>query len=215
MSNKLWIFGDSFSEPLRYIPGANYLDWKKNYVNFKGYEPKVFSEIVAEKLNLELINTNLKGEASDNSTILSRIIENIDKIEDDDVISIGWSTVTRFRLVNFKYNVWDIINPGHDIAEGSLISQKTIEEIGVNRTHDFYFNELCDWVKLLNKLFKNNKVIQWTWTQRNILKFDRIVDETNGLLNDNHWSERGHQEFAEWFINCYNNNNTVDFFIKK
>jgi hypothetical protein len=28
------------------------------------------------------------------------------------------------------------------------------------------------------------------------LPFDRIVDDTNGIINDLHWSERGHQQFA-------------------
>ena len=118
-------------------------------------------------------------------------------------------------MVNFKYNKWDIINPGHDVAEGSLISQRTIEEIGINKSHDLYFNELCEWTQMVEKLFKNNRVIQWTWTQPSVLKCERIIDETDGLLHDHHWSEKGHQQFAEWFINCHNNNNCVDFFKKK
>ncbi len=213
--SKLWVFGDSFSETFKKENGGIYLEWKKKYVDFKGYEPKVFGDIVAEKLNLELVNTNLKGLASDNATILSRIVEHCDEIQDGDVISVGWSTLTRFRLVKFKKNVWDIINPSHPIAIDGNISEKTIEEIGINRTHYLYHNELCDWVKLVDRLFKNNKVIQWTWTEHRLLKCHSIKDDTNGLLSDNHWSERGHQEFAEWFIDCHNNNNCIDFFKKK
>lgn len=213
MSNKLWIFGDSFSETFEQGNASH--EWKKNYIKFKGYVPKVFGHIVAEKLNLELINTNLNGDASDNSTILHRIIENIDKINDGDVISVGWSAVTRFRVVDFDKDSWNIINPSHPIVDFPNISPQTIEEIGVNRTHNLYFNELCDWVTLVDRLFKKNKVIQWTWTNRRLLKFDRIIDETNESLFDHHWSEKGHQEFAEWFINCHNNNNCVDFFKKK
>ncbi len=213
--SKLWVFGDSFSETFKKENGGIYLEWKKKYVEFKGYEPKVFGDIVAERFNLELMNTNLKGLASDNSTILGRIIEHCDEINDGDVISVGWSTVTRFRMANFKTNIWDIINPTHPIADGSFLSTKTVEEIGVNRTHNFYHNELCDWVKLVDRLFKNNKVIQWTWTEPKLMKFHSIKDDTNGLLSDNHWSERGHQEFAEWFIDCHNNNNCIDFFKKK
>lgn len=213
MSNKLWVFGDSFSDTFNQGNAAH--NWKKNYVNFKGYVPKVFGDIVAEKLNLECVNTNLNGGATDNSMILSRIIENIHNINDDDVISVGWSTVTRFRIVNFSSNTWDIINPGHPIVNFPNISSKTIEEIGVNRTHQLYFEELCGWVKLVDRLFKKNKLIQWTWTQQKLMKFHSIREETNGLLEDDHWSERGHQEFAEWFINCYNNDTCIDFFKKK
>ena len=213
MSNKLWVFGDSFSETFKQSDAPH--SWKKNYTNFKGYEPKVFGDIVAEKLNLELVNTNLKGEASDNSIILSRIIENIDNINDSDVISIGWSTVTRFRIVNFEHNYWNVINPISPVLDFPNVSPRTFEEIGVNRTHSLYFNELCEWVKLVDRLFKKNNVIQWTWAIPNMMKFHSIKDETNGLLDDNHWSEQGHQEFAEWFVNCHNNNNCIDFFKKK
>lgn len=213
MSNKLWIFGDSFSETFKQGKAAH--NWKKNYKDFKGYEPKTFGDIVGEKLNLECINTNLNGDASDNSTILSRIIENLDNINDDDVISVGWTTVTRFRLVNFEHNHWNVINPGGPVLNFPNISSNTIEEIGVNKTHPLYFNELCNWVKLVDRLFRKNKVIQWTWSIPSLMRFHSIKDETNGLLDDHHWSEKGHQEFAEWFINCHDNNKCIDFFKKK
>jgi hypothetical protein len=215
MSNKLWIFGDSFSETFKRENGGIYLDWKTNYVEFKGYTPKVFGDIVAEKLNLELVNTNLKGLSSDNSTILSRIINNIDNIKDGDVISVGWTAHTRFRVANFRHHRWNITDSGRGIIDFPNISQQTFEEIGVNRTHVLYFNELCEWVEMVKKIFKNNRVIQWTWNQQSVMKFNSITDDTNGLLRDDHWSEKGHQDFAEWFIDCYNNNNCIDFFKKK
>lgn len=213
--SKLWIFGDSFSETFKREDGGVYLDWKKRYVEFKGYEPKVFGDIVAEKLNLELVNTNLKGFASDNATILSRIIEHCDEVNDGDVISVGWTETVRTRIVDFRGNHWAVIAPSHPIIDYPDMSERTLQEIGVNRTHPQYHNELCDWVKLVNRLFKNNKVIQWTWTQPRIMRFNSITEDTNGLLNDNHWSEKGHQQFAEWFIDCHNNNNCIDFFKKK
>ena len=74
---------------------------------------------------------------------------------------------------------------------------------------------MCDWVKLVDRLFKKNKVIQWTWTQYSLMNFQSIREETNGLFIDDHWSEKGHEEFAEWFIDCHNNNNCIDFFKKK
>jgi predicted transport protein len=215
MSNKLWVFGDSYSETFRRIQGGIYLNWKKNYVDFKGYEPKVFSDIVAEELNLELVNTNLKGESSDNATIFSRIINNIDNIKKGDVISVGWTTVTRYRVVNFNSKSWDIINPGHPIIDYPNLSEQTFQEIGINRTHKLYFNELCEWVEVVNKLFKENKIIQWTWTMQHSMKHHTIIEETDGLLEDYHWSEKGHQDFAKWFLDCYNNNVCFDFFNKR
>ena len=215
MSNKLWIFGDSFSETFTQVSGGVHLGWKKNYIKFLGHIPKVFGDIIAEELNLELVNTNLKGEPSDNATILSRIINNIDNIKDGDVISVGWTTPTRCRVANFVHRGWDVINPAHPIVDHPNMSQRTFEEIGVNRTHKLYFNELCEWTEMVEKTFKNNRVIQWTWEIQHLMKQQTILEDTNGLLHDHHWSEKGHQDFAKWFLNCYNNNVCVDFFKKR
>ena len=211
MRNKLWIFGDSFSETFN---TEEILKWKKNYINFKGYAPKVFGDIVAEKLDLELENTNLKGNPSDNTTILSRIITNIDNIKDGDVISIGWTSFERFRIANTKTNKWVITNP-NQIGPLYDISEQTINEISVNRSDVLFYYELCEWTDMINKLFKNNRVIQWTWTQHSVMKCQTITQETNGLLQDSHWSERGHEEFAQFFLDCYNNINCINFFKKK
>lgn len=213
--SKLWIFGDSYSEPFTQVLGGIHLGWKKNYIKFLGHIPKVFGDIVAEELNLELVNTNLKGEPSDNTIILSRIINNIDNIKDGDVISVGWTTISRFRVANSKSRRWDVINPGHPVDNHPDMSQRTFEEIGVNRTNELYFNELCEWTEMVEKTFKNNHVIQWTWVMHNLMKQQTIFEDTNGLLQDYHWSEKGHQDFAKWFLNCYNNNACLDFFNKR
>jgi hypothetical protein len=199
MSNKLWIFGDSYSETFTQVSGGIHLGWKKNYIKFLGHIPKVFGDIIAEELNLELVNTNLKGEPSDNATILSRIINNIDNIKDGDVISVGWTTPTRCRVANFVHRGWDVINTGHPVVDHPNMSQRTFEEIGVNRTHKLYFNELCEWTEMVEKLFKNNRVIQWTWEIQYLMAQQTIFEDTNGLLHDHHWSEKGHQDFAK----CY------------
>jgi hypothetical protein len=68
---------------------------------------------------------------------------------------------------------------------------------------------------MVEKTFKNNRVIQWTWEIQHLMRQQTILEDTNGLLHDHHWSEKGHQDFAKWFLNCYNNNVCVDFFKKR
>ena len=61
MSNKLWIFGDSFSETFTQVSGGFHLGWKKNYIKFLGHIPKVFGDIVAEELNVRLPLVSVVG----------------------------------------------------------------------------------------------------------------------------------------------------------
>ena len=42
----LWVFGDSFSNPF-VIEGSD--TWKTKYIEYKGYVPKIFGDIVSEK----------------------------------------------------------------------------------------------------------------------------------------------------------------------
>ena len=51
--NTLWTFGDSFTD-FFYPPDKSEIHWRQKYIKFKGYTPKVYGEIIAEKLNLNL-----------------------------------------------------------------------------------------------------------------------------------------------------------------
>ena len=48
----LWTFGGSFTE--RYTDKYN---WSRDYIKWKGYTPKVYGDIIAEKLDLDLKNS--------------------------------------------------------------------------------------------------------------------------------------------------------------
>ena len=52
--NKLWVFGDSFSVPfelMKHIP----------YIPYKGYVPKIYSEIIANELGYDLMDNSIGG----------------------------------------------------------------------------------------------------------------------------------------------------------
>ena len=42
--NKLWVFGDSFSEPFSKV---KQVPWKIEYIQWKGYMPKCYGEIIS------------------------------------------------------------------------------------------------------------------------------------------------------------------------
>lgn len=207
MSQKLYIFGDSFSAGFSFES-----NWTNPYVNWKGYTPKGFGEIVSEKLNLELIN--LSENASDNYSILQKFCDNEKNIKKNDLVIIGWSSPLRFRLVSKD---WITILPNYDKfstkeIDKTKISESTLIEILLNRDDIRYCNEVNSWIKLLNNLDKN--IIHWTpFDQRLdcmfLNKFETIVTETNGELNDWHFNENGHIQLSDLFINKFKSKNKI------
>jgi len=202
MENKLWIFGDSFSESYKI-----YGHWKLEYLDWKGYIPKIFSEILAVDLNLTEIN--LASSGSDNYTILQKVCDNVNRINPEDVIIIGWSETTRFRLATSS-GQWKYMRPMElkfpDYEKYILglddISKNTLIEIFCNRGDELYKNEVRSWVQLLNHTFTKNTIIHWSpfkdvLIYNNLTNYTRIEKETNGEIRNFHYSETGHIELAE------------------
>jgi len=194
----LWTFGGSFTE--------GYTDkhqWSVDYVKWKGYTPKVYGDIIADKLNLDLKNMGNAGIC--NYTILEKICEHVDDIKDDDIIIVNWAPTIRFRLVEQNEKNWISLIPGNDNNIdffNKMINQSTLDEIFVNRDSKLYKYEIINWIKLLNKTFKSNIIINWTHEMKgpnllNFSKYNRIKNETNGAVKDNHYSEIGHIEVAD------------------
>ena len=211
--SKLWVFGDSYSEPFskRYNMG-----WRTDYINWKGYIPKCYGEAISDKLKLKHINLAIAG--ADNYTILDSIVPLLNVINSTDVIIIGWSHTARFRIVS-KTNNFKTIIPNH---LDTLISPKkielshsTLEEMAVNRSYSIYIDELNNYIKLLNFSFPNNKIIHWSpfgedkdgllTTQPSLKGLQVVSNETNGVIDDYHFSENAHIELAEKFIDIIDN----------
>jgi lysophospholipase L1-like esterase len=212
--NKLWIFGDSFSEPYAKEIG---IQWQTEYLKWKTYIPKVYGEIVTERLNLK--HTNLAKGGVDNYTILDSIINVINTISPNDIIIIGWSTTLRYRVVNKNNNFTTIKAKTLDVVfkenkNQSLfdLSDTTLTEMAINRCNPIYINELNNYIKLINFSFPNNTIIHWSpfYLDRNglnttmptINEYERISEETHGIIDDAHFSEKGNINVAENIINA-------------
>jgi hypothetical protein len=192
----VWTFGDSNTD------GFKSSDlWAKQYVEWKGYQPKVYGEIIAEKLDFELVNLGKGG--SDNYTIFETFCLSIGKIRKNDIIIFGWSSPLRYRLVGFR-GEWKSILPMINLNDKSLqnISANTIDEMLLNRNHRLYSIEVNNWIRLINLAFKDNIIVHWTCFQCDIEaifmgKIEKILDETNMEIEDDHISEKGHLELSE------------------
>jgi hypothetical protein len=212
--NKLWTFGDSFTESF-----AKKSAWKSGYLNWKGYTPNVYGEIISDKLKLQHINLAIGG--TDNYTILDSIISVLNRIAPNDIVIIGWSNTIRFRVVN-KSNTFNTILPNYLSETSKLnkdlsyleLSNTTLEEMCINRDNNVYINELNNYIKLLNFSFTNNKIIHWSpfaqdkqglnTTLKTLTKYETINDETNGVVGDGHFSENAHKVLSEQLISIIN-----------
>jgi len=219
--NKLWVFGDSFTEgfdEFTYHSKVSIPDWRKQYIDWKGYVPQVFNTILANKLNIETINCGIGG--ADNYTIFHTIIKNIEKIKKDDTVIIGWSSVLRLRVATrydkfISIQAW-MLSLTYDKLQdiGIDIPQQTLLEMANNRVSYVYIDEINDYIKILKLLLKSNKIIFWSPFYDN-LKMGMLVTpipqlksigaETKSKVSDGHFSEDAHFELAEHFYNILTN----------
>lgn len=193
----LWIFGDSFSMDYNEDNATNMIE----YVKWKGKKIKTYGNFVSETLNYEL--KNLAEGGSDNYTIFNVLCDNIEHIKENDIVIIGWAPKTRFRIANTN-GKWMILNGNFTGNEGDFIENvknRTINEILVNRfENDIYKSEIKSWVNLIKVALKNNIVYDWHWVDdylETTKTFELISQETNGLIQDTHWTEDGHEKFSK------------------
>jgi len=207
MANKIWIFGDSFSADLM---DKGVIGWTIPYIKWKGYVPKTFPKILSKELNLPIMNLAQGGIGND--TIFETIYNNIQHIQKNDVIIIGWSSIARFRYTVKNKDKWYNVVPNcHLLGKDEMdsISQNTIDEILINRTHTLYKKESEDRVNFINWLFKDMKIVQWSSVNdiSNVLyasneyEIERINIETKNVINDPHYSENGNIKLSEILLN--------------
>jgi hypothetical protein len=208
--NTLWTFGDSFTESY-VVSGENAkTNFRYHYHKWKGYVPKVYGEILSEKLGFDLKNYGVGGWC--NNSIFESFCKVANQIKKDDLVIIGWTGYERFRMV-VQNEYWKSYIPncvGEDSGDKS-ISVRTLEEILINRSNKNYIVEVDNWINLINHSMKNN-VIHWTPFPNDSKKittlkgFEVISDETKGVINDGHLSEKGQLELAQSLETIYKNN---------
>jgi len=210
MDNKrnLWIFGDSFSVPFKKIEDVH------PYIPYKGYCPKIFSDILSEELDLNLIDMSVGG--CSNQTILHTYIKNVNKIKSDDILIFGWTQPIRFRIASKRNDFYDVIIAVAPYMEEFIdMSIDTLNDITINRsTHSIFWDELIDYVNIINKTSNDSLIFHWTWVEptkdinTNVYenkfysllepfkKYKTVKEETNGDIDDFHYGEVGHIELA-------------------
>jgi hypothetical protein len=198
--SKLWVFGDSFSTPFDRYP---------QYCEFKGYTPKSYYEIVAEKYNMDIECHALGG--ADNRSIVDSLVPHLENIKSNDIIIIGWTDWYRTRIVGDDGR-WECLNPGHvnqPTVNFKNFSIKSIKELIFNRENVKYIHEMNDLIKLIKFTFRDNIVVDWCWIDEDnqlncsiphVGRQKTIKEETNDLIWDYHWGEEGHLNLSKEII---------------
>ena len=194
----IYIFGDSFSQ--RFMDFTEPCDIR-DYVKWKGYEPKMYYDYISEDLNQPIENHSLGGMC--NEYILMKFMKCYHKIQPSDVVIFGWTDITRFLIPNFK------VNHSHENSWFSSIfnfqsniSQSAKNEIEVMRSHPLYVNKQLDIISFIDTILPHNTTIHWTWCN---MKFKgkglSITNETNGQIPDAHYGEEGHRDLYNRITN--------------
>lgn len=199
--NTLHTFGCSYTA--FYETSSNRPDFIK-YKEYKGGKyPKIWPELLSEKLNLRLNNPADGG--SSNYDIFQSLCDNVDKFQKGDVIIVGWSYKERFRLVSYSDRMFRKVGPNFDIGHLDNITANTVEEILFNRCHSTWVEEIRSWEKIIKKLCASLEIQVLFWSfdpdigEKNFkyrlvkLGAETIAIETKGKINDHHLGEQGHR----------------------
>ena len=221
--NTLHTFGCSYTA---YFENNNGRSQYEDYKKFRGgFYPKVWPELLSEKLGMNLNNTAIGG--SSNYEIFQLFCESVPKLNEGDVVVIGWSYKERYRLVDETLGKFSRIGPQfYPFVPG--VSKTTIEEISVNRMHIKWLDEVNSWEILIKKAcdLMGVKLIIWSfdysfpehdgfYTDLKGLGAKTITEETNGIVKDEHFGEMGHFVQYQYLYDVICNNKTYNYIKKK
>jgi hypothetical protein len=232
MKNKLWVFGDSFSDSRGILVYNNYLGRKQIF----------WSELLAEKYDLELVNCAMGG--TGNESIENHLVKNYKKFKENDIVIVGFSSFSRITIPRKDVNDVQhfvfpkVVNeelPGNHLCFGEISKkdyntylQLRIEIQETDLFKDIFFNRMGMFHDLLKN--KVSKLIYWSWTiDANILikyvpkhyifnmsgpEKMTTINEDAPQLNDQHWNENGHRIFFERinkFIENFDNTKFINY----
>jgi hypothetical protein len=188
----VYIFGDSFSQRFTdFTEPCNVRD----YVRWKGYEPKMFYDYISEDIGQPVENHSRGGMC--NEYILMKFMECYHKIQPNDRVIFGWTLISRYLIPNLSDNKW-ITNVHHT---NSYLSVESRYEIDKMRNHPLYIEKQLGIIDFINTLLPHNTIIHWTWCTEKSKDTLSITKETNGQIYDYHYGEEGHRDLYHRITN--------------
>jgi len=197
----IWVFGDSFSVDFE---KSYYIEGFRKYRDFKGYHPKSWGKLLSEKLECDYKNCAHGG--WDNYSILESFCNVIHEIKPNDIVFVGWAPEIRIRLMS-ENGRWKCFRPNMDEENWSGIKSDDIAKLLSNRLHlstyspkEGVLNEILSWENMIRFSMREMKLHLWKWNRIGHRGYQTIKEESNGLIDDTHWSENGHKFYFEDLI---------------
>jgi hypothetical protein len=189
--SKLWVFGDSFTAGNGCLHNEEYTKYKESDNDL------VWPEIVANKLNLELINRGMG--AFSNDKIIDTIIEDYNLINKNSLVIIGSTFYNRFDIpYENKLLTLSPTNLPNSNEELLLHFISIMDSDLLKKRHKTRINFLQQQIKL-----KGTKCLVWE-VEAEWKKHEKIKEVTNNEIDDSHWSYKGHKDFANYIIELIN-----------
>lgn len=200
----IYVFGDSFS--VKYTD-KRFISNLQKYVEWKGYEPKLYFELLSEEYSHEC-ECYVKPGIS-NQYIFNQFIKNYQKINSNDIVIFNWTEINRFT-----YYFGNEIRTSLSVDFNEVFSKNTFDEMLLSRSNQNYVIEQYDLINFIDSVLKNNKVIHWTWASNVDIPQNNeftIEKETKGMIYDFHFAESGHKFLYESLSTRLKENDKVHF----
>jgi len=182
----IYVFGDSFSEDTKKETKSSYID---KYFKYKGREIKFYTELLSEKLNHPIKNFSRGGMCND--FMFLEFMKNYKDIKSNDIVIFGWSNIQRFLIPN--NGIWF-----SNLHGFKTLSQNTQDEIRIMRSDPLFVQRQLEIVDFINNCLSSDiTTIHWTWSTIPHKESLSICVETNGEIDDSHYSEEGHFNLYE------------------
>ena len=224
--SNLFIFGDSFSNDWETVHNmkpvlqhdGNYrtlgqTKYSKQYQKQHNKYPIHFQDIIKSEFNCEHI-LNYSGGGYCNYSILDSIGKYIKLIKENDIVLIGWSSITRWRFIEPNTKKWRILYPN---TKKEFYPAGFYEQI-LHRDTSLTMQEIRNWQYILLKSLPKNTLF-WSpfvydgdehpYTPFEFpdgTKIESIFENTNGKIDDYHYSENGMKSIGDWLVKLIKDN---------
>ena len=196
----VWVFGDSFSVDFENNRIGNF----ELYKDLKGYYPKSWGKLISEELGCEYKNYAFGG--WDNYSILQSFCENITEIKPNDLVFVGWAPEIRIRLMS-ENGQWMCFTGHLNDQDWEGIKSYDVSKLISNRIHlsnyspkEGVLKELLSWENMIRFTMREMKLHIWRWNNIIDREYQTIQEESDGNIEDTHWSENGHVSYFKDLI---------------
>lgn len=181
----LWTFGCSYTG--EYHPVVNADGTPNNYTKFKEYRggtlPEVWPHRLAKMLNYECKNLGMGGAC--NSQIFWEFCKVCDKIEENDIVIIGWTQLARFMIpenIDPKIKKFSPVHPnGFENFEKKFmgLSSDTLAQIIVEKSNPIWTSVIYDWENVIEDLGISKKFHTFFWSSDSKIIYNEPPNKKN------------------------------------